>query len=82
LRSRQRVAGDNNMALSAAMRLDRAPAADRLLADQPIRPTHKVSGRTLTAPSFADFYVAQGADKKAQVTDKKPDGKTMMMGAQ
>ena len=32
-----------------------------------------------TAPSFADFYVAQGTDKKCQVTDKKPDGKTMMM---
>jgi hypothetical protein len=32
-----------------------------------------------TAPSFADFYVAQGTDKKCQVTDKKPDEKTMMM---
>jgi hypothetical protein len=32
-----------------------------------------------TVPSFADFYVAQGADKKCQTTDQKPDGKTMMM---
>ena len=32
-----------------------------------------------TAPSFADFYVAQGTDKKCQVTDKKPDGTKMMM---
>jgi hypothetical protein len=39
-----------------------------------------VAGLSLPAIAAEEYYVAQSAkDKKCEVTDKKPDGKAMMM---